>query len=200
MANFKFKIISKILADRLALTLPYIVYIGQRGFIKGRQINDCICLTTEAINMLHNKSFGGNLAIKIDIAKAFDTIDWNFLQKVLKDFGFNTIFCNWIQTILHYAKLIIAVNGKSEEYFPCSRGVRQRDHFSPLLFCLDEEVLHKGISKLVENDQLKLIKGNRFNAPPSHILYIDDVMLFCKGTSQNIQTLSDSFCKICSDI
>lgn len=92
MANFKFKIISKILADRLALILPDIVSKEQRGFIKGRQIKDCICLTSEAINMLYKKSFGGNLAIKIDIAKAFDTIDWNFLLKVLKSFGFNSLF------------------------------------------------------------------------------------------------------------
>lgn len=193
MANFKFKIISKILADRLALILPYIVSKEQRGFIKGRQIKDCICLTSEAINMLYKKSFGGNLAIKIDIAKAFDTIDWNFLLKVLKSFGFNSLFCNWINTILHSAKLSISVNGKSEGYFSCSRGVRQGDPLSPLLFCLAEEVLSRGISKLVENGHLQLIKGTRHNALPSHILYADDVMLFCKGTSQNIQILSDFF-------
>jgi len=81
LANFKFKILSKILAGRLAQVLPKIISKEQRGFIKGRQIKNCICLTSEAINMLHNRSFGGNLAIKIDIAKAFDTIDWNFLQK-----------------------------------------------------------------------------------------------------------------------
>jgi hypothetical protein len=79
MANFKFKILSKILADRLAQVLPEIISKEQRGFIKGSQIKECICLTSEAINMLHNKSFGGNLAIKIDIAKAFNTIDRNFL-------------------------------------------------------------------------------------------------------------------------
>jgi len=195
MANFKFNIISKILADRLALILPDIVSKEERGFIKGRQIKDFICLTSEAINMLHNKSFGGNLAIKIDIAKAIDTIDWNFLLKVLKAFGFNTLFCNWSSTILHSAKLSISVNGKSEGYFSCSRGVRQGDPLSPLLFCLAEEVLSRGISKLVENGHLQLIKGTRHNALPSHILYVDDVMLFCKGTSQKIQILSDFFAR-----
>jgi len=50
--------------------------------------------------MLHKKSFGGNLAIMIDIVKAFDTIDRKFLIKVLKAFGFNNIFCDWIHVIL----------------------------------------------------------------------------------------------------
>lgn len=78
MANFKFKIISKVLADRLAKIMFGIVSKEQRGFIQGRNIKDCICLDSEAVNFLHKKSYGGNLALKIDISKAFDTLDWNF--------------------------------------------------------------------------------------------------------------------------
>ncbi|CAJ2678215.1 unnamed protein product [Trifolium pratense] len=78
LANFKFKIISKILADRLAQIMPTIISKEQRGFINGRQIKDCICLASEAVNLLHNKSFGDNLAMKIDISKAFDTLEWSF--------------------------------------------------------------------------------------------------------------------------
>jgi len=193
MANFKFKILSKILVDRLAQVLPEIISKEQRGFIKGRQIKEGICLTSKAINLLHNKSFGGNLAIKIDITKAFDTIDWNFLLKVLKAFGFNDIFCKWIHTILQSAKLSISINGKQEGYFSCKRGVRQGDPLSPLLFCITEEVLSRGLTKLVNEGKLKLIKGTRTAPIPSHILYADDVMLFCKGTAANMQTLSQFF-------
>jgi hypothetical protein len=193
MANFKFKIISKILADRLATVLPNIISCEQRGFIKGRQIKDCICLTSEAVNMLHNKAYGGNLAIKIDIAKAFDTLDWQFLIKVLKSFGFCDPFCNWIQTILHSAKLSISINGKEEGFFSCARGVRQGDPLSPLLFCIAEDVLSRGLSKLVSDGLLKPMKGTRNVQIPSHILYADDVMLFCKGTSSNIDVLSSFF-------
>jgi hypothetical protein len=75
IANFKFKLISKILADRLSTFMPSIVSTQQREFIKGRSIKDCICLKSEAINVLNKKSHRGNLAMKIDIAKAFDTLD-----------------------------------------------------------------------------------------------------------------------------
>jgi len=99
MANFKFKVISKIIADRLASIPPTIISSNQKGFIKGRNIKDCLCLASEAINILDKIAFGGNLALKIDITKAFDTLDWKFLLKVLSCFGFNQTLCNWIASI-----------------------------------------------------------------------------------------------------
>jgi hypothetical protein len=173
--------------------MPAITSVQQRGFIKGRSINDCICTTSEAINVLHKKSFGGNLAIKVDVAKAFDTLDWSFLLKVLKAFGFNQVFCKWIHSILLSAKISISFNGRQHGFFSCSRGVRQGDPLSPLLFCLAEEVISRSITKLVREGSLKLINGSRNYNVPSHVLYADDIMLFCKGSASNIQALSSLF-------
>lgn len=60
----------------LAKMAPKIVSENHRGFIQGRQISDCICVTSESINLLDKKDFGGNLTLKINIRKAFDTLDW----------------------------------------------------------------------------------------------------------------------------
>lgn len=79
LANFKFKIISKILVDRLAPFMNLIISPEQRGFIKGRNIKDGICITSEAINHHHQKAYAGNLAFKVDISKVFDTLEWTFL-------------------------------------------------------------------------------------------------------------------------
>ncbi|XP_019431934.1 PREDICTED: uncharacterized protein LOC109339025 [Lupinus angustifolius] len=87
LANFQFKIITKVLADRLATIAPKIISKQQRGFIKDRHIHDCICIASEAINLLDHKTLGGNLAIKLDVKKAFDTIDWKFLKDTLHAFG-----------------------------------------------------------------------------------------------------------------
>lgn len=94
LANYQFKIITKVMADRLANVAPKILSENQRGFIKGRSINDCICITSEAINLLDKKVFGGNVALKVDISKAFDTMEWQFLLTVLNSFGFDPKFCN----------------------------------------------------------------------------------------------------------
>ncbi|XP_058742694.1 uncharacterized protein LOC131615239 [Vicia villosa] len=190
LANFKQKIISKIIADRLAAILPSLISKEQKGFVIGRNIKDCICLTSEAINILNNKSFSGNVALKIDISKAFDTLSWDFLLKTLKCFGFCSKFCSWIRTLLHSAMLSIGFNGKQAGYFQCSNGVRQGDPLSPLLFCLAEEVLSRGISNLVENNLINLIKATKTAFVPSHTLYADDIMIFCRGDIKSITAIA----------
>lgn len=135
LSNFIFKVITKFFAERLRTIMSNIISTNQKGFIKGRKIVDCICLTSEVINMLLNKVFGGNLAIRIDICKAFNTIDQNFLQKVMHSFGFDYKFYHWIYIILHFAKLSIYVNiVRLQVIFVCKRGVGQSDLFPPSLF------------------------------------------------------------------
>ncbi|XP_019432044.1 PREDICTED: uncharacterized protein LOC109339110 [Lupinus angustifolius] len=112
LANFQFKIITKILADRLAKIAPKIVSRQQRGFIKDRHIQDCICIASEAINLLDHKTLGGNLAIKLDIKKAFDTLDWDFLLATLKAFGFSNKFTMWVSVILQSANCPLLLMGK----------------------------------------------------------------------------------------
>ena len=92
ITNFKFKIISKILAYRLALVAARIISPNQYEFVQGRQIQDCIGITSKAINMLSKKVRGGNVAYKVDIHKAFDTLSWKFLLLVLTRFGFHPSF------------------------------------------------------------------------------------------------------------
>lgn len=180
LANFKFKILSKILADRLASILPNIISKEQRGFIKGRNIKDCIAITSEAINLLDKKCFGGNLALKIDISKAFDTLRWDFLLKVLNCFGFNSTFCHWIHVILQSAKVSISINGSQHGFFNCNRGVRQGDPLSPLI---------------VDEGKVSLINGTREVFVPSHCFYVDDLMVFCKGKNSSLISLKELFTK-----
>lgn len=96
LANFQFKMITKVLANRLGQIVPKVISPQQRGFIRDRHISECICLASEAINLLDYKTFGSNVALKFDIKKAFDTIDWDFLISVLDAFGFDAKFCNWV--------------------------------------------------------------------------------------------------------
>ena len=70
-------------------------------------------------------------------------------------------------------------------------GVRQGDPLSPLLFCLAEDVLSRSITKLVNEEKIRLTKGTRSMQPPSHTLYADDIMLFCQGNSESIKSISD---------
>jgi len=189
LANFQFKIVTKILAERLAVVCMRIISPQQRGFVCDRSISDCVILASEVINLLTKKQFGGNIAIKVDIRKAFDTLEWNFLLEVLKRFGFNSLFCDWILTILRSAKLYILVNGNAVGYFSCSRGVRQGNPLSPLLFCLAEEVLSRGLELERISNNLQPVSYCRGTCLPTHILYADDVFICCVGSRKNIKCL-----------
>ena len=149
LGNFIFKVITKILAERLSHISCRIISPNQFGFIKGRHIEECIAVASEGINLLNKRTHGGNVAIKIDIRKAFDSLRWSFIIKVLSAFGFSSKLCGWITSIFSSARISVLINGSPEGYFACSRGVRQGDPLSPLLFGIAEDFLSRYLSKLV---------------------------------------------------
>lgn len=87
LSNFLFKVISKILTNRLAHIFSCVVSQQQFGFIQGRSVQYCIAETSECLNMLNSRLRLNNFFMKIDIRKAFDTMRWDFLLSVLQGFG-----------------------------------------------------------------------------------------------------------------
>ncbi|KAM2653782.1 hypothetical protein EV2_025374 [Malus domestica] len=162
------------ISDRLAPIAAQIIFPNQFAFLKGRHISDCIHLASECINLLDNICDGGNVAIKFDLAKAFDTLSWDFLTRVPQAFGFHSSFVQWISFILHSAHLSILFNGSPVGFFSCSRGVRQGDPLSPLLFCIIEEVLSRGDKRGLRNlmafmDEYGLNSGQYINKQKSRV-------------------------------
>ncbi|KAJ4710362.1 RNA-directed DNA polymerase (Reverse transcriptase) [Melia azedarach] len=189
LANFIFKIILKIMADRLKGVVERIISPQQHAFIRGRSISDAIALVSENFQLLNRRIKGGNVGIKLDIAKAFDTMDWSFLLQVLARFGFDDCFIYWVSVILHSAKLSILVNGTPHGFFSCNRGVRQGDPLSPILFCIAEDYLSRGLTKVLETENIKAISKVRGSQPISHVLYADDAFLFCRGDAHSLENL-----------
>lgn len=190
---FKYKIISKNLADKLASIMLLLISKEQKWYIHGRNIQDCTCLASEAINVFYNKNMHGNLALTVDIDKALDTISWDFLLKVLSKFGFNQIFYNWIRTFLFLARLSINFNGVQHGYFKWNRGFRQGDPTYPFLFYLAKDVLSRSLSKLVSHGGLDLIRSSTNNFVLSHIFYANDILIFCTGKMSDINALKNIF-------
>jgi len=170
-----------------------IISVEQRGFIRDRNISECVILASEAINILDKRQYGCNIALKFDIAKAFDTMDWNFLLAVLRGFGFDEMFVTWIFLILKSARLSVLVNGKAVGFLSCTRGVRQGDPLSPLLFCLAEEVLSRALSMAADDGRIAPMTYCCGVSFPTHILDADDVIIFCTGTKHNIRGLLNIF-------
>ncbi|GKF22950.1 protein LAZ1 [Tanacetum coccineum] len=139
--NVIYKCISKILTNRIIEGIKEVVGINQSAFIPGRNISDNILLTQELMHNYHWKKGAPRCAFKVDIQKAYDTVDWWFLGIILKGFGFHHIMIKWIMACVTLATFSISLNGDIHGYFKGKRGLRQGDPISPYLFTLVMEVL-----------------------------------------------------------
>ncbi|PKU73811.1 integrator complex subunit 11 [Dendrobium catenatum] len=100
LCSFFYKLLCKILLNRLSVLLPRIISPFQMGFVKGRAIVDNILLAQEFCQDLDAKVRGGNMILKLDIAKAYDNINWEFIYKILSLFGFDCTFINLIKNCI----------------------------------------------------------------------------------------------------
>lgn len=131
------------------------------------------------------------MALKLDIRKAFDTMRWSFLLEVLDCMVFDQHFRDLINSILHFARLSISINGKLEGYFSCSRGVRQGDPLSPFLFAIGEEVLSLMMGYRGGIRYITPMEAKPGVTVPLTLLNADDVMFFYKATKENVSLIRD---------
>ena len=176
LCNLIYKIISKVIAMRLKPLLPLIISPEQSGYVEGRQITDGIILTHEIIHSLKQTKKPGML-LKLDLSKAFDSLSWVYIQKILLAFGFSQTWVRWIYNLLSSAFFSVLINGIPSATFRPSRGIRQGDPLSPFLFVIMAEGLGRSITAARLKNRLR---GLSFNNSPahSHQQFVDDNMLF----------------------
>lgn len=127
-------------------------------------------------------------AIKLDIKKAFDTFNWSFLFKAMEAMGFPIVFINWIKGCIETAMLFIKINGSLEGYFKAKYGLRQGDPLSPYLFVIAMKVLTACLNHATTNVQFQYHWKTK-DIALSHLIFADDVFLFCKGETNSIGVL-----------
>ncbi|XP_043699839.1 uncharacterized protein LOC122650493 [Telopea speciosissima] len=187
LGNFFFKIIPKIMAIRLSTILHMLISPEQGAFQKGKVIFENIGVASELTNMMEIKCRGGGLGMKLDIQKAFDTLEWSFLFDVMGAFGFDQRWIHWVHQILQSTRISILINGGPGGFFGMERGLRQGDPLSPLLFILAEEILCRGLKAIRERGWLKALNGPRQVFTPSHLLYVDDLFIFMKAEMASVR-------------
>ena len=128
------KLFTKVLARRLAPHMNSLVRTNQSAFIAGRLIHENFKAVQLTAKLLNRKKIPSSL-YKIDIAKAFDSLDWTFLLKVLRHMGFSRRWLNWISLILSTASTKIILNGSPGRRICHARGLCQGDPLSQLFFC-----------------------------------------------------------------
>ncbi|RVW44342.1 LINE-1 reverse transcriptase-like [Vitis vinifera] len=133
------------------------------------------------------------LICKLDIEKAYDSINWKFLLKVLQKMGFGSKWVGWMWSCLSSAKFSVLVNGVPAGFFPSTKGLRQGDPLSPYLFVMGMEVLDVLIRRAVEGGFLSGCNIRGGSGPPlniSHLFFADDTIIFCEARNDHLTHLS----------
>lgn len=172
------KIISKMLANRLRRALPDLISPYQTAFVKGRFIAENFIATRELLHHVTGSKRPALLA-KIDFSKAFDSIQWFFLIKVMHARGFPEKWIRWISAMLCTASSRVVINGDRGEYFMHKRGLRQGDPLSPMLFIIAVDVLQRMIG--AGNEMLDDPISNRVQKAVVAMQYADDTAFILNG-------------------
>ena len=127
--------VSKVLAERLIYALPSLISSNQTEYLNGRFISEGGRLISDIFEVSDLLKLKG-LLLTVDIEKAFDSVNHNFLLKVLENYGFSQDFLNWIGMLLQNQESCVINGGKMTRYFPLKRGTRQGDPISDYLSIL----------------------------------------------------------------
>ncbi|XP_074346940.1 uncharacterized protein LOC141685753 [Apium graveolens] len=167
LCNVVVKIITKVMANRMKYMLDCVVSECQSVFILGRAITDNIMVGYEMVHYLNRKRRGnsGCMALKIDMSKAYDRIEWDYLRELLRKMGFNDW---WVHLVLQCVNLVS---------YTITHGFREMGPVVP-----SREGLPALLRKYEAQKWIHGIKVCR-NAPSvSHLLFADDSYLFCNSS------------------
>jgi hypothetical protein len=182
LCNIIYKIISKLLANRLKPLLSNIISHFQIAFVPNFLIQDNSILAHEILHILKFKrGRGGLTVVNIDMEKAFDKMEWTFLLAILQKLGFHPTWINWIRLCISTTSFFVLLNGSPFGLFSHSRYLKQGDPLSHFLFIIGLDA----ISRLLYSS-LRSFKIARTCTPLNHILFADDLVIFSSATSGEV--------------
>ena len=156
LCNVIYKILSKVIVNRLKPILKSIISETQSAFVADRLITDNILIAFESLHHMKTQCSGrtGFMALKLDMSKAYDRVEWVFLEKILLKMGFQDTWVAMIMQCITTVSYSILVNGEPTGLIYPSRGLRQGDPLSPFLFLFCAEGLNALLCQVANNGEI----------------------------------------------
>lgn len=133
----------------------------------------------------------GYMAVKIDLSKAYDRVEWSVLFKILENLGFVSHFISLLTECLTTARFSLLLNGSPYGYFAAERGLHQGDPLSPALFTIFSDLLSRLLAKAEEIGSISGIKIARTSPKITHLMYADDVLIYGKANDKEAEAVRD---------
>lgn len=187
--NTVYKVVSKLLANRLKDHLPALISTSQSAFVPGRLLVENVLLATELVSGYNWKKISKRCMLKVDLQKAFDTLDWDFILHTLETLNFPLVFRNLIKKCLTTTRFSVAINGESCGYFKGTRGLRQGDPLSPYLFVIALEVFSQQLKRKYLDGSIGY-HPNTSALQVSHLSFADDLMIFSDGEVNSVRCIA----------
>jgi hypothetical protein len=193
LCNVLYKLVSKVLANRLKLILPDVISGNQSAFVPGRLITDNVLIAYELSHYLMNKRSGkeGFAAVKADMSKAYDRVEWSFLEAMMIKLGFCRAWVKLIMKCVTTVKYQIKVNGELTGKFMPTRGLRQGDLLSPYLFVICAEGLSALLYDAEVNGRISGVKICQTAPTVTHLFFADDSILLIKADNEEALALRE---------
>jgi len=185
LCNVIYKLLSKVLANRLKTVLPAIISPNQSAFIPGRLISDNIIAAYETMYTMQTRMWSkeGYMGLKLDMSKAYDRVEWSFLEAAMLKMGFASKWVSWVMTCIRTVSYSVLVNGNPVGSIKPTRGIRQGDPISPYLFLICGEVLSALLLKAEGKGVITGVPTSLRGPRLSHLFFADDSVLFCKSNA-----------------
>jgi hypothetical protein len=181
LCNVLYKIASKVLANKLKEMLPFIISLYQSAFIPDRLITNNILATT--LHSVHTNMWSkvGFMGIKLDMSKAYDRVEWLFLEAVMRRLGFSNRRIQLIMALVSTVTYAILINGQAVGTIYPTRGLCQGDPLSPYLFFLCPEALSSILQQVELKESITGVSTSKHELRLSHRCFADDSLLFSKA-------------------
>jgi hypothetical protein len=184
LCNVFYKLIAKVLANRLKKVLPHIISANQSAFVPGRLITDNVLVAFEALQTMDVRMKGklGYMALKLDMSKAYDRVEWDFLEAVMLKIGFARRWVDLLMVCIRTVTYSVLINGQPHGKIVPTRGIRQGDPLSPYFFILCAEGLSTMLRRAEQEGRLTGLPISRGGTRISHLFFADDSLLFCRSS------------------
>lgn len=183
-----YKVISKLMVARLKPILPSLIMPNQTAFIKGRLLVENTILATEIVDGYHGSKGSARITIKVDIAKTFDTLNWDFLFICLSSLNIPVIYLNWLRACVCTPNFTVGYNGAVHGHFKGRRGLRQGDPLSPYLFVIAMNCLSLLLDKAAAEGKFSY-HAKCESSRLTHLFFADDLLIFCHGSLSSVQAI-----------